>query len=873
MTTSPQPATAPPATGAKRIIVSEDLPLTVLTAVATTLIMNALGLDRTLLYVGVALSPLVADVIKNAFHGLRKRWFTLLAALLVLLGTAGRSRAARLRAREHRVIGWQAVTTTALVSAALTVAFFTVSELGRGSAILAARKTTFFGDAHAQKIVPPQLHVPADFVVPALGPTVVTYHASAHGSVDGRVTPVCAPRSGARFALGPTVVRCTLTDSLGARASKTFTITVRRVPLVLHLPETISLEAAGPTGASAQFRVSATGVAQQHVAAACAPSSESVFPIGTTRVTCSALDAAGHRARGQFIVVVRDDEPPTLHVPGDLSGTSTGASGRAFAFTVAAVDRVDGQLQPHCDRASGSSFPLGTTTVTCTAKDAHGNAATGSFVVTVAKPSSDKTAPVLLVPAHLKLEAASRAGAVVTYRAAAHDGVDGSLAARCVPASGATFPLGSTTVRCSAHDTAANLVRGTFVVTVVDTTPPTLATLPDLTAEATSPSGAAISFKPSATDRVDGVVAPRCEPAPGSTFPVGATKVTCTATDAHGNRMSAGFGVTVVDTTPPVLKLPGDLTVEATSAGGATVSYNASATDGGGGGAPSCTRPPGPFPLGPTIVTCTAADAHGNRASGSFKVDVVDTTPPALKLPGAMTVEATSASGASVTYTVSAIDAVSGTVTPSCSRGPGAFPLGQSTVTCTATDARGNRASGNFSVNVVDTTPPTLKLPGTLTVEATSRAGGDAAFTVSAVDAVTGAVNPSCSQGQGAFPFGQTTVTCTAIDARGNKATGSFTVNVVDTTPPTLTLPKSFTIAGGLDPATGVWGATVIYPVPARAVDSVDPKVPVSCSIPNGTFVAADQTTKRTIDCSAVDSHGNEAKGSFTVAIRIPVHG
>ena len=96
-----QPATEA-SKGARRVIVSEDLPLTVLTAVATTLVMNAIGLGRTFLYVGVALSPLVADVIKNAFRGLRKLWLSLLAALLVLLGTAAAPLAARLRAREHR---------------------------------------------------------------------------------------------------------------------------------------------------------------------------------------------------------------------------------------------------------------------------------------------------------------------------------------------------------------------------------------------------------------------------------------------------------------------------------------------------------------------------------------------------------------------------------------------------------------------------------------------------------------------------------------------------------------------------------------------------------------------------------------------------
>ncbi len=869
MATATQSAAAAPEQGAKRIIVSEDLPLTVLTAVATTLIMNALGLSRNLLYVGVALSPLIADVIKNAFRGLRKRWLSLLAALLVLLGTAGRALAARLRAREHRVIGWQAVTATALLSTVLTVAFFSMSELARGSAILTARSMTFFGAAHSKKIVPLRLQVPADLVVRALGPTPVRYRVSAQDPIDGPVAPICAPRSGAVFAVGATIVHCSVTDSRGIRAAKSFAVTVRRVPLVLRLPTTISLEAAGPTGVRSPYRVTATSVGGKRVAPKCVPASGSMFPIGRTSVTCSAVDVAGHRASGQFNVIVRDDRAPTLSLPDDLAGTTTDKSGRRFAFTATANDNVDGTLQPSCDPVSGSLFPIGTTTVTCTAKDTHGNVATGSFAVIVGKPTADKKAPKLLVPADIRLEATSRRGAVVTFRASARDDVDGSVETKCVPASGTAFPLGSTTVHCSTHDAAANLAKGAFVVTVVDTTPPTLAPLPDLTAEASAPTGASVSFKPSATDSVDGGVIPHCDAQPGAVFTIGVTRVTCTVTDARGNHASGSFSVTVADTTPPALKLPGALTVEATSSTGASVTYTVAATDAASGTVtPKCSPPPGPFPFGQTAVTCTATDAHGNHASGSFSVTVVDTTPPALKLPGALTVEATSSTGASVTYTVAATDAASGTVTPKCSPPPGPFPFGQTAVTCTATDAHGNHASGSFSVTVADTTPPALKLPGALTVEATSRAGADVTYGVSAVDTVSGAVTPTCSAQPGTFPLGQTTVACTATDARGNRSSGSFTVSVVDTTPPRLSLPGPLTFAVSFDQSHNAWGATVNFI--ARAVDTVDLKLPVSCSIPSGTFIATDQTIVKTIRCTAVDTRGNTASGSFNVTIQVP---
>ena len=93
---------------------------------------------------------------------------------------------------------------------------------------------------------------------------------------------------------------------------------------------------------------------------------------------------------------------------------------------------------------------------------------------------------------------------------------------------------------------------------------------------------------------------------------------------------------------------------------------------------------------------------------------VQDTTPPVLTVPGPITIEATGPGGAVVTYSgVSATDTVSGNLTPSCSPASGStFPVGTTTVNCTATDGSGNSTSRSFTVTVRDTTPPTLTLLG-----------------------------------------------------------------------------------------------------------------------------------------------------------------
>jgi hypothetical protein len=151
------------------------------------------------------------------------------------------------------------------------------------------------------------------------------------------------------------------------------------------------------------------------------------------------------------------------------------------------------------------------------------------------------------------------------------------------------------------------------------------------------------------------------------------------------------------------LTLPDTITAEAESDAGAVVAYSAAATDAVDGAVDATCSPASgsTFALGSTTVTCSATDATGNPASGSFLVDVVDTTAPALSLPDAVVANATSPLGAAVSYAAEASDSAGGAVTTDCSRASGElFAIGSTTVTCTATDERGNRSEGTLRVEV-----------------------------------------------------------------------------------------------------------------------------------------------------------------------------
>ncbi len=575
-----------------------------------------------------------------------------------------------------------------------------------------------------------------------------------------------------------------------------------------------------------------------------------------------------------------DTTPPVLSLPSNQTVEASSASGATVSFSASANDAVSGSRPVSCSPVSGSVFPIATTTVSCSASDAAGNTANGSFTVTVV----DTTAPQVTVPSNITAEATGPSGAVVTYSGASStDAVSGSVTPVCSPASGSTFALGSTTVTCSATDTAGNTGSGSFTVTVVDTTAPQVTAPSDVTAEATGPSGAVVTYSgATSTDAVSGSVTPVCSPSSGSTFSLGTTTVSCAATDMAGNTGSASFSINVADTEGPLLGLPGDISETAIGPDGAAVTFTPTATDAvDGDRTVTCVPPSGStFPLGSTTVNCSSTDSSGNTSTGSFVVTVLDEGDPLLVLPDDLVVEATGAAGATVPFDATATDDVDPDPSVVCTPASGdLFPLGSTDVSCTATDNDDNATAGTFNVTVADSTAPTLDLPDDITVEASAPTGASVEFDVTAADAVDPDPVVACTPPSGdEFAVGTTTVHCTATDAAGNTGSGEFSVTVTDSTGPTLDLPDDIEVT-----ASGPDGAVVTYE--ATAQDSVGGDVPVDCQPPSGSLFPVGTTV---VTCTATDNPvvpagfygyvraisqidpgpGNVTTGTFTVTVR-----
>ena len=335
-------------------------------------------------------------------------------------------------------------------------------------------------------------------------------------------------------------------------------------------------------------------------------------------LTVRSVDTSGVRTHGPacFTVVLPDsggDGPPLLSIPEFVGAEATSPAGASVTYEASATD-ADGPVTLTCSRPSGSTFPLGATTVTCSAANSFGTS-TGTFYVYV----GDTTPPVLTLPADI-----DATDTVVTFTTSAVDNIDGAVPVSCTPASGSTFAPGTTRVQCSAADTRFNYAYGSFLVRTPGGAP-VITTPGDIVEEATSPAGAVVTFDVT-TDDATPVT---CTPASGATFALGTTTVTCTAGIA-----TASFQVTVIDTTPPAITAPAGVTAEATSSAGAEVVFVVTAEDLVDGDIiPVCVPPSGSlFALGETMVTCYAADTRNNGDSVAFPVTVADTTPPVITL-------------------------------------------------------------------------------------------------------------------------------------------------------------------------------------------------------------------------------------------------
>jgi hypothetical protein len=263
------------------------------------------------------------------------------------------------------------------------------------------------------------------------------------------------------------------------------------------------------------------------------------------------LSVGGDLAEGEifreniatFTEASTDTLPPAISTSNVVTSTAPGQCSRVVSFTPDATDSCSGIATVVCFPPSNSAFPKGTTVVNCTATDQKGLKAGSSFTVTV----TDDEPPVL-ANCSGNLTRPTDPGkcfAAASFTAPqATDNCPG-VSLVCFPPSGANFPKGITNVTCTATDASLNKTDCSFLVTIVDQERPKFPSSLEASGQlATGTFSGVVNYNPGATDNCPGLTVV-CIPPSGSVFPVGATAISCRATDAAGNITDATLKLVV----------------------------------------------------------------------------------------------------------------------------------------------------------------------------------------------------------------------------------------------------------------------------------------------------------------------------------------
>ncbi len=698
------------------------------------------------------------------------------------------------------------------------------------------------------------------------------------------------------YPVGPTTINWNVTDIHGNAAiqvSQTVTVTDNELPVITASPDINVNNDAGVCGASVNI-VDATATDNCGVAALIGTRSDGLalnaaYPVGTTTITWTATDIHGNAALDVVQnVTVTDSELPVITASANINQTADSAvCGALINVSVATATDNCGVGATHGVRNDGLSlsdaYPVGTTTITWTVTDIHGNAGIPvSQTVTV----TDDEVPVITASPDINVNNdAGQCGAgvsIVNATAADNCGVDAPTGTRNDGLSlSDPYPVGTTIITWTATDIHGNnAVEVTQNINVTDNEIPVITESPDISVtNDAGVCGASVNIvNATAADNCGGGVATGTRSdglALNASYPVGTTIITWNFTDIHGNdAIAVTQFVNVNDNEIPVITASPNITVtnDEGQCGAVVTIVPATATDncsvedpviGTRNDALALTEP---YPVGTTTITWNVSDIHGNAAIPVTQtVTVTDNELPVITTNDDKNVSndvgiCSAAVNVSATATDNCgVDAPTGVRSDALAL-TAPYPVGTTTITWNVTDIHGNAAIPVIqTVTVTDNELPVTTTNGDKS--ANNDAGVcSAAITVSAtaadncgVYAPTGVRSDALAL-TAPYPVGTTTITWNVTDIHGNAAVAVVqTVVVTDNELPVITANGDKNVNNDA----GLCSAAV--PVSATAADNCGVDAPTGVRSDALALTDPYPVGTTTITWNATDIHGNAA--------------
>jgi hypothetical protein len=627
--------------------------------------------------------------------------------------------------------------------------------------------------------VKPTLFLPDDLVIEASG-TLTSVDVGDATATDDNGIQLIVNNSPGMFPLGSSAVVWTAVDNAGNSVFATQHVNVvdTTSPSISSLSDIIAeavvplnniIELQSPEAHDIIGAVSITNNAPEF------------FPIGETIVTWIATDESENTVSIEHKVTIIDTISPTLIVPEDIIVEATSSDQNEVQLGES-VATDNGEIISITNNAP-EFFALGDTTVIWTVSDYSGNISTGNQLVTV----TDTTTPEISQLEDIIAEATSINENIVNLDEPSTFDIQELIIYKNAPD---VFPIGDTLVTWIITDETGNHSVATQIVTIVDTTVPTLTVPEDLTVEAVSLQETLVEIGQAGADDISGISS-IVNNAP-DVFPLGSTIVTWSATDNNHNTISAEQTITVVDTTTPTIVTPQNIVSEAVNP---TLNFihlgELDASDSVDIESISNDKPI-IFPFGDTTVIWTVTDTSGNISQAVQVVTIIDTTAPDVSPPSDIITEATDLSnnvvelGEATAYDIMSIESITNDA-------PEFFSVGETTITWTATDSSGNSSTVTQTVTIIDTITPSITAPDSITVEATSADFNVVELGEAIYDDLVD-ISSITNDAPEFFPVGETTITWTTTDSSGNSSTATQFVTIIDTTAPVLTVPENVAI-------------------------------------------------------------------------------
>ncbi|MES2332874.1 MAG: HYR domain-containing protein [Bacteroidota bacterium] len=533
-------------------------------------------------------------------------------------------------------------------------------------------------------------------------------------------------------------------------------------------------------------------------------------------------DGNGNIVTQEQTVIVADTEKPTIVAPGKYGVVNTpGQCGRTLTSIGAPVTSDNCGVASVTNDHPSTFYPVGTTIVTWTVTDIHGNVNdTAKQIITVI----DNELPTISVTNLSVSNDPGTCGAnIVLATPVTNDNCGVASVTNNHPST--LFPVGTTAVVWTVTDNNGWTKTATQTITVTDTEKPTIVA-PGKYGVVNTPGQCGRTLTSIGTP----VTSDNCGVAsvtndhPSTFYPVGTTIVTWTVTDIHGNvNDTAKQIITVIDNELPTISVTNlSVSNDPGTCGANIVLATPVTNDNCGVASVTNNHPSTLFPVGTTAVTWTVTDNKGWTNTATQNVTVVDAQAPTvttepltiyLNAAGTATITASQINNGSTdncgisSYSVNKTDF-------NCSN------LGANIVILTVTDVNGNSASANATVTVKDNLAPVITSVASQTFCSGSSSytvpiltAADNCSVVSVSYAISGATTRAGNgnDASGSFNSGVSTINWTAKDASGNTSTSSTTVTVNALPAATITVSNADAFCNKITLTAGSGGTGATY--------------------------------------------------------------